>query len=86
MIGVINKARNITYSKKAQKYIARLGKIHKQAIKGAIECLPSGDIKYFKSDDVYRLRVGDFRIIYYLVDDNGDIHIDKIGPRGDVYK
>jgi len=83
---VSEQGRRITYSKKAQKYISKQDRKNKLALKAAIENLPSGDIKYFKSNNTYRLRVSDFRVLYYFVSDNGDIHIDKIGSRGDVYK
>lgn len=54
-------------------------------IKAAINKLPSGDIKYFKEKDTYRLRIGGFRILYFIAE-NSNIHIDKIGARGDIYK
>ena len=77
---------NITLSKQALKYLNKMDKKSQNILKTAITNLPKGsDIKYFKSSDAYRLRVGDFRILYHFLD-NGDIHIDKAGPRGDIYK
>jgi mRNA interferase RelE/StbE len=36
--------------------------------------------------DTYRLRVGDWRIIYILENERLIITIIRIGPRGDVYR
>lgn len=50
----------------------------------AIENLPLGDIKKLKGSSGYRLRVGDFRVIY---DQDGNIiDIIDIGNRGEIYK
>ena len=58
----------------------------KQRIKAGIEKLPQGDIKPYKgSPGTYRLRVGDWRILFSYPED-GTILIEKIGPRGGVYK
>ena len=57
-----------------------------QRIKAGIEKLPAGDVKPFKgSPGTYRLRVGDWRILFSYPED-GTILIEKIGPRGGVYK
>ena len=36
--------------------------------------------------DTWRLRVGDWRIIYTIEDDRLFVTVIKIGPRGDVYR
>ena len=33
-----------------------------------------------------RIRVGDFRIIYWIDKDENIVYVDHIGPRGDIYK
>lgn len=78
---------NIAYSKQAVKIIGRMDSATKQRIKTAIERLPDGDIKQIKGLDVitYRLRVGDWRVLYSF-GDNSTIFIEKIAPRGGVYK
>ena len=90
---------DIQYSKKAVKTINGLDKPTKQRIKKAIEGLPEGDIKTLKgSDNSYRLRVGDWRVLFsYFESKHKDettgetitekgILIEKIAPRGEVYK
>ena len=59
----------------------------KQRIKTAIEQLPEGDTKQLKGRNIaaYRLRVGGWRVLYSFAD-NGEIFIEKIAPRGEIYK
>lgn len=76
----------INYSKSAVKYINGLDKPSKQRIKAGIEGIPKGDIRPLQgSPGSYRLRVGYFRIIFSYPNDD-TILIEKIGPRGGVYK
>lgn len=77
---------NITYSRASVKVINSMDKATKQRIKAGIEGIPKGNIKPLRgSPGTYRLRVGDWRILFSYPED-GIILIEKIGPRGDVYK
>jgi len=75
---------NINYSKRAAKAIEKIPNPIKRNIKEAIEKLPSGDIKKLKGyRNAYRLRVGDYRILYDIDD---AICITDVLPRGAAYK
>lgn len=76
----------INYSKAAVKVINSLDRPTKQRIRAAIEKIPEGDIKILQgSNGSYRLRVGNWRILFsYPAHDI--ILVEKIGPRGEVYK
>ena len=77
----------IVLKKKAKKFIDKLPKNEKIRMIRAIEMLPNGeDIKKLKGyDNLLRLRVGDYRIIYRV--DNGEliIYIIDAGNRGEIY-
>lgn len=76
----------IRYSRAAVKVINGMDRPTKQRIRVAIEKLPEGDIKALKgSKGSYRLRVGDWRILFSYPE-HDIILIEKIGPRGEVYK
>ena len=47
---------------------------------------PAGCEKLAGRDDGYRIRVGDFRVIYSIDDSRREIVIFKIGHRRDVYR
>lgn len=75
----------ITYSKSAVKSIKNLNEPMKSNIKKAIEKIPDGDIKKLKGyTSIYRLRSGNYRVIYKTVIDG--IFIEDILPRGEAYK
>ena len=77
----------IIIKKKAKKFIDKLPMPTKKRIIEAINLLPYGsDIKQMKGhDDLFRLRVGDYRIIYTV--DNGELIVYVIGAenRGQIY-
>lgn len=74
----------IHYSKQAEKFLKKQDSITRNRIRNAIHALPSGDIKKLHGKNGYRLRVGDYRIIF---DRNGNIiYIERIGNRGQIYK
>ncbi len=47
---------------------------------------PSGSVKLAGQDDLYRIRVGDYRIVYQIQDDVLLVLVIRIGNRGDVYR
>jgi len=47
--------------------------------------LPKGDVKKLKGYEYYRLRVGDFRVIFTKNDKELVILIIDIGNRGQIY-
>ena len=74
----------IQYSKQAVKFLKKQDKVTAKRIISAINELPSGDVKKLQGKTGYRLRVGDFRIIF---DKDGNIlYIVQIGNRGEIYK
>lgn len=78
----------VELSARANKYLMRLDASTRQRITDALIALssdpPQGDIKKLRTSVRHRLRVGDYRVIFGITD--GKIVVDKIGPRGDVYK
>ena len=78
----------IIVKKKAKKFIDKLPMNERKRIAYAIEQLPNGeDIKKLKGhDELLRLRVGEYRIIYSV--DNGKliVYVVDAGNRGDIYK
>ena len=77
---------SIEYSKQAVKAINSMDRKTKQRIKAGIEGLPEGDIKALRgSKGSYRLRVGDWRILFSYPDKD-IILIEKIAPRGEAYR
>ena len=74
----------IDIKKKAEKFLDKLSAKDKARIVKAIYKLPNGDIKPLQGEDGFRLRVGDWRIVYDIIGD--EIIIYDIGNRGDIYK
>lgn len=77
----------IIVEKSALKFIKKQAKQEQLRIYNAIEKLPDGDTKPVQGHKgFYRLRVGDYRIIYTI--DNGQyiICIVDADNRGDIYK
>ncbi|MGM9937656.1 MAG: type II toxin-antitoxin system RelE/ParE family toxin [Candidatus Ornithomonoglobus sp.] len=75
----------IEYSKSAKKSIKALNEPFKSNIREAIENFPQGDIKKLQGyTNMYRMRVGNYRIIYKTT--LHGIFIEDILPRGKAYK
>ena len=78
----------IVLQKRAKKFIDKLPKNEKARIVSAIEQLPKGnDIKKLKGHDaLMRLRVGEYRIIYTVMDRELVILVIDAGNRGEIYQ
>jgi mRNA interferase RelE/StbE len=74
----------IFYSKQAAKFLEKQTSRDRNRIIEAIHRLPSGDVKRLRGTSGYRLRVGDYRIIFNR--DGNVLCITKIDNRGQVYK
>lgn len=78
----------IVLEKPAQKFLKRLNRTDKERILRAIYKLPEGEnIKRLKGhQDLLRLRVGDYRVIYTVNNGKLVVCVVDIGNCGDVYK
>lgn len=74
----------IRYSKQAKKFLAKQERTVRRRIETAIQALPAGDVKKMKGQPYFRLRVGDFRILFDR--DGAVILVVKIDNRGQIYK
>jgi len=80
--------------KNVSKFLEKCTAKQKESIKQKLALLQSDprhhtqlDIKIMQDyDELYRLRVGQYRLIYQIKDDELLIFIISMGNRGDVYK
>ena len=82
----------LKYRRQARNYLARLPLRIKSAIVNNLHELAANpdnaslNIDVLKGWEWFRLRVGQYRIIYTRQDDQLIIEVVKIRPRGDIYK
>lgn len=74
----------IEYSKQALKFLKKQDVTTQRRIINAISNLPKGDVKTLQGKIGYRLRVGDYRIIFDNIENI--IVIRLIGNRGQIYE
>ena len=84
-------AYTVHVKKSAVKELAQLPRREQRRIASAIDDLataprPTGARKLVGTDDTYRLRVGDYRVLYELVDDRLVVLVIRIGHRKDIYR
>ena len=75
----------------AAKEIAALPRHDQRRVVRAIEALadeprPPGARKLVGGDDAYRVRVGDYRVVYQIRDDLLIVYVVRVGHRRDVYR
>ena len=81
----------IQIDKDAEKILRRQGRTTKERLVKAILVLaddphPANSRKLEGYHDLYRLRVGDWRIIYQVINDQLLILVLEVGSRGEVYR
>jgi mRNA interferase RelE/StbE len=77
----------IKYEKNCLKYLRKLERNTQVRIISAINQLPEGDIKRLQGNSSdYRLRVGDYRIVFSKNVRTLIINIIEIASRGEIYK
>jgi len=77
-----------TSTKKDLRRIPRdaISRIVAEVAKLADEPLPRGSEKLTGSERTYRIRVGDYRIVYELLRDTKVVEIQRVRHRKDVYR
>ena len=80
---------NVSLNKRVIKTLQEINEPYYSKIKEAIYSLannprPVGYIK-LKGQDAYRIRVGDYRIIYEIIDDRLIVDVINLGYRKEIY-
>jgi mRNA interferase RelE/StbE len=82
----------LKYRRQARNYLARLPLKTKTTIVSKLHEIaadpdnPSLDIDVLKGREGFRLRVGQYRILYTRQEDQLTIEVVKVRSRGDIYK
>jgi len=83
----------VKFSSDAEKTLGRIEKPLARRIFSALEKLSKDPYQHphskkmkGKEGNIFRLRVGNFRIIYEIINNELIVFVVRIGPRGDIYK
>ena len=81
----------VIVQRRAERALRRLPRDLLERIRRAISQLatdprPPGCVRLSGTDELYRIRVGDWRIIYAVEDELLIVLVVDIGPRGGVYR
>ena len=82
---------NVEIARRAIKSIAGLPHNQQRRIRAAIDLLaeeprPPNCVALTGEESVYRVRVGDYRILYEVIDERLVIHVIRVGHRREVYR
>jgi mRNA interferase RelE/StbE len=81
----------VEVARRAVKSLARLPTQEQQRVRAAVDLLsenprPPGCVPLEGEPNVYRVRVGDYRIVYKMLDAVLLVHVVAIGHRRDIYR
>jgi len=81
----------IKWRKTTKKDLRRIPSREVSKIVLAVEALaanptPHGSIKLQGSDCAYRLRIGDYRVVYEVYENTVVVEVVKVGHRRDIYR
>ncbi len=81
----------VEIARRAIKSIAKLPRKEQLRVRAAIDLLaddpgPPGCVAMAGEDSVYRVRIGDYRILYEVIDERLVIQVVRVGHRRDVYR
>ena len=87
----MNLAYKLIYHRDAVKFIAKQEKVNQeriaQGLKGLLIIPPHGNIKPMKGYlDLYRLQIGNYRVLFEIQHNKKVIYIQAIDFRGGIYK
>ena len=83
----------VKFHKQAAKFIESRSSNEKKLIKKKFEALklnpypsnPAIGLKKMQGTDTFRLRIGKYRFVYRVLDDELLVFVEKAGNRGDIY-
>lgn len=81
----------VDVARRALKVLSRLPRREQQRIRAAIDLLaeqprPPGCTAIVDDPRAYRVRVGDYRVVYDVFDDRLVVQVVRIGHRRDIYR
>lgn len=84
-------AYRVEIARRAIKALAALPRKEQQRVRAAVDLLaenprPPGCVALTGEAHAYRVRVGDYRIVYEVFDDRLVVQVVRIGHRRDVYR
>jgi mRNA interferase RelE/StbE len=83
---------HLVFTKKAEKFMRRLPRNEAKRIREKLVLLANdpyaanNNVTAMQNRPGYRLRIGDWRVIYTIQDEELIILVLKVGSRGDIYR
>lgn len=83
---------SIEYSKSARRSLKAMPRVTARLVVEKVEALavdpmaPNNNVKKLSNHPGYRLRVGDWRVVYTIYEQSLLIAVVRIAPRGEVYR